>query len=106
MTTVIRSAVALMGALCLLTGCGEEDKSDDTGSPGTTELPTDTSSAWDCEQESDDPCIQAMCQVCVDTCGDQCVSMDIYPPEFKCEDGGGWWDVWDVCPDWSFDTGA
>jgi len=97
MTKIIYSAVALMGALCLLSGCGEDDK-DDTDTGGHD---TDTgSSGLDCLQESDDPCIQEMCQTCVDTCGDQCLSLDIYPPEFSCENGGGYWDVWDFCPDW------
>ena len=104
MTRTLFCSTALLAALLLFTGCGE----DDSPSPSDTSS-SDTDSTDDhfnCALESDDPCLQDICQLCVDTCGSWCISMDIYPQEYSCDDGSGHaWDVWDVCPEWSYDTG-
>jgi hypothetical protein len=60
-------------------------------------------SVLDCDFGDD--CLDQSCQACVDDCGSDCESQDIYPMEYSCPDGGHW-TVFDVCPDWEqSDTG-
>lgn len=108
MTRFLASASAL---LLFLPGCFDDKDPEDTGTTSTTETtePTTTTETgttetgfdgFDCSLQ-EDPCFEQMCQACVDACGTDCVSLDIYPSEYSCDSGEGYWDVWDFCPDWS-----
>lgn len=46
-----------------------------------------------------DPCDVQACQLCVDTCGGDCVILEIFPPVYSCGPDGSW-DVYETCEDW------
>lgn len=52
-----------------------------------------------CDRLGDD-CFEQACEACVAECGFSCQTLESYPPQFNCEDGGSW-DVYEFCPDWS-----
>ena len=87
----MRSWILLMVAVGCSRGLGvEKDIGVASGDSGESDL---------CNS-IDDACIQEACEACVESCGTECYSMDIYPMEYSCSDGH--WTVYDVCPDWSF----
>lgn len=45
-----------------------------------------------------DACDRAACESCVDNCGDSCVVLESYPPQYSC--GEASWDVYDQCAAW------
>lgn len=51
-----------------------------------------------------DPCDLEACVTCRDACGEDCATLESYPPQYAC--GSGSWSVYDVCPDWQLPTGA
>lgn len=61
---------------------------------------------FDCEEvaipDADgnpDPCDVQACEACTDACGDGCMILESYPPQWACEDAS--FTVYDFCPDWT-----
>ncbi len=80
--------------LALLTSCGDKASEADCAEF----VMADASGA------ADDCDLQACEQACGD-CSDECFVLESYPPQYQCGSGETV-DVYDVCPDWSMDSGT
>jgi len=88
-------AIALIGALLLLSACGrrvaDPSKVDGVYNCDVVALKGEDGAIDDCDRKA--------CLACVDFCGLDCALQETYPPQYTCP-GIGAYTVLDFCPDW------